>query len=166
MYYYKNIWPTYKEYVEADIYNQIKKYINKPITSYRVGTLYPRNSLIRIDPAIALLNGFYTVDGYIYDYPLEYKHRFRKIISKQISIDKYLINYFDNWGNQAYLFCLLNQDGKINTSGFNWPKFKELGGQYVLSPNEIEMEYELNLQFLKEFTSEVSKKKIFLYRVL
>ena len=50
------------------------------------------------------MHGFYTVDGYSNNYPLEYKHRFREVIAPEIEKNEEVRVYFDTWGNRCYLF--------------------------------------------------------------
>jgi hypothetical protein len=58
-----------------------------------------------MEPAIALFNGFYTVDGYSTNYPLSYKKKFRKTQESilEIKIMKGTRELYDNWGSKAYL---------------------------------------------------------------
>ena len=53
---------------------EIDDAIGRDKSTYRVAHL-------GISPAPALMHGFYTVDGYSNNYPLEYKHRFREVIA-------------------------------------------------------------------------------------
>ena len=81
----------------------------KQKTAYEIGVrLVGSEMCIRdslgISPAPALMHGFYTVDGYSNNYPLEYKHRFREVIAPEIEKNEEVRVYFDTWGNRCYLF--------------------------------------------------------------
>lgn len=43
------------------------------------------------------MHGFYTVDGYSNNYPLEYKHRFREVIAAELEKNEEVRVYFDLW---------------------------------------------------------------------
>jgi hypothetical protein len=159
--------PTFKEFASYSLFNDIKRHINKPLDSYRVVS-------IGIHPSIALFNGFYVLDAYLTNYSLGYKHKFRKIIEKELSKNKKLREYYDDWGSRCYVFVselgtnYLVQKGdniKIRNLELNTAAFKKLGGEYILSAAEI-MNYRKNhLVFLKEFENDASPWKIYLYEV-
>lgn len=50
------------------------------------------------------MNNINVIDGYHTLYQLSYKKKFRKIIETELDQSKKLKDYFDNWGNRAYLF--------------------------------------------------------------
>lgn len=52
---------------------EIKDYIGKPQSSYRVGS-------IGLHPSVSQESGFYTVDGYVNSYPLAYKGLSEKLL--------------------------------------------------------------------------------------
>ena len=53
-----------------DLMETISERIGKDMSTYRVVH-------IGISPVAALMHGFYTIDGYSNNYPLEYKKAFR-----------------------------------------------------------------------------------------
>ncbi len=87
---------TFSEFFSAPLFAEIKNYIGRPQNEYRVASL-------GMYPSIALYNGFYTADGYVQNYPLEYKHRFRKVIAQELAKSPSLRQFFDNWGSCCYL---------------------------------------------------------------
>ena len=140
-------------YVDLDLYysteafNQIKSMIGPTSSQTRVGCL-------GIHPAIAQYHGLYTVDFYLPNYDLGYKHKFRQIIATELQKnDSFRFkDYFDHWGSRAYLFCseygnyyLLprNQNTEINKGtpnegmvadwGFDPVAFQKLRGRYIIS---------------------------------
>ena len=70
--------PTFKNYMAADQFTEIKKYINEPVDSYSVVSL-------GISPSIAWYNGLYTLDGLLSIYDLRYKSYFRRIIAGELN---------------------------------------------------------------------------------
>ena len=83
---------------------------------------------IGLDPMVAAMNNIKIIDGYHTIYSLEYKKRFRKIISKELDKNLNLKNYYDNWGSRLYVFY----NDKNNVS-INFVEAKNLGADYVLS---------------------------------
>lgn len=56
-----------------------------------------------IYPSIALYHGYTCADGYSNNYDLAYKHRFRRIMAKELEKSDEALRYFDDWGNRLYL---------------------------------------------------------------
>ena len=69
--------PSFDRFFAQDLFTDIDKYIGRPKESYRVVS-------IGMYAGIAEFNGFYTLDGYLNNYSLEYKRQFRKIIWKEL----------------------------------------------------------------------------------
>ena len=80
-----------------DELEKVDKFIGEDKSTYRIAH-------IGLNPAPALVYGFYTIDGYSNNYDLRYKKEFREIIENEIEQAKYLLDYFDNWGSRCYLF--------------------------------------------------------------
>ena len=85
---------SWRKYYAEDLFAKVEETIGKNKNEYKV-------ACIGVNSSVALFNGFYTVDGYSTDYPLEYKHRFRKVIEKELDKDEGIKGYFDNWGNRC-----------------------------------------------------------------
>ncbi len=158
---------SFAEFYSEPLFAQIREFINKPQSSYRVGS-------IGLHPAIALYNGFYTVDGYFANYPLEYKIKFRKIIEKELDKNQKIASYFDNWGSRCYLFTneigtfsLTTKKSKKNIRNlqFNTDQFYQLGGQYLFSAVQIANAHQNSLQLLKVFEEREMPWRIWLYGV-
>jgi hypothetical protein len=118
---------TISEYYEEEKYLKIKSTFDEIAPNYKVLSL-------GFDPMIAAFNGLNVVDGYVYNYSLDYKHRFRKIIEPELNKNLATMEYFDYWGNRIYLF--INSD---NTSliQFNWCEAKKLGANFLISRLEF-----------------------------
>ncbi|MBC1520117.1 YfhO family protein [Listeria aquatica] len=166
-YHYRVGAPSINQFYATEQFEAIKKYIGKPQSSYRVGS-------IGLHPSISQENGFYTVDGYVNSYPLTYKREFRKIIAGELEKSHTLEDYYDNWGNRCYLFSAeLGKNyafGKtskkhIEHLDFNLKAFRSLGGEYILSAVPIDNASEQNLKFEKAFNNKQSYWKIYLYKV-
>lgn len=162
--------PTFKEFYAEDQFTEISNYIGLPKESYRVASL-------GLHPAVSLYNGFATIDGYLSNYPIEYKHQFRKIISGELDKNENLKNYYDGWGSRIYLYSdELGQLGSeyINFSGnnieiqrleYDWQTFLNLGGKYILSAVKINEELNPEVNFERAFFDSTSAWDIYLYSV-
>jgi hypothetical protein len=164
--YYKNS-PSFGQFFAVNEFNDIKKFIGKPVKDYRVVS-------IGLHPAIAQYNGMYTLDTYNNFYPLSYKHQFRKIIAPELAKSKKLKSYFDDWGGRCYIFVselgehyLFSKHSKkvIHHLNLNTQALKQLGGDYVLSAVPIENAQENQLTLEKVFTDKNAYWKIYLYKV-
>ena len=159
---------SFKSYFAEDLFHQIDEYIGRPKETYRVASLI-------IHPAQSIYNGFYTIDGYLPNYPLEYKKKFFKIIEDSL-IDnaQYEQGLFEKWGSKCYLFdggllpLHYERRNKIDRLLLNFDAFYALGGRYLISPNEINASVLVKhpqLTFLKRFDSNESFWQIYLYEV-
>ncbi|EID5102187.1 hypothetical protein LB686_001073 [Listeria monocytogenes] len=158
--------PSINQFYATEQMEEIKDYIGKPQSSYRVGS-------IGLHPSVSQESGFYTVDGYVNSYPLAYKRAFRKIIAGELDKSPVLEDYYDNWGNRCYIFSAelgknydFGKDSKkhIKQLDFNTEAFKKVGGEYVLSAVPIDNSSEVGLQFEKAFDNKESYWKIYLYK--
>jgi hypothetical protein len=159
---------TYHQFYSPELFAEIRDYIGKPQESYRVGS-------VGMHPAVALYNGFYNIDGYFYDYPLEYKHRFGKAIAGELAKDKKIADYFYQWGSRAYLFSSeLNQDyfctksskhRKVKDLAFNTDALRDLGANYILSAVEVDNSEALGWKLDRVFSRSDSPWQIYLYSI-
>lgn len=160
--------PTVKEFYAEDLFEEIKEHIGQEPKDYRVAS-------IGIHPAVSQYNGFYTLDTYNNFYPLTYKHQFRKIIETELTKNKTIRKYFDQWGGRCYIFTaqlgkryMIKKDSKrkFKNLQINTAVFKEMGGRYILSALPITNAEELQLTLDKIFESKSSAWKIYLYKTL
>jgi len=161
---------TWEDIYAEDIYTQIRDYIGKDQSSYRVVSL-------GIYPSSALYNGFYCLDGYSNNYSLEYKHEFRTIMKDELDRDSTIKQYFDEWGNRCYLMTkesgyfemlektsnFVYKDLEINTAAL-----KEMGGKYIFSAGIIENCDKLGLKLIRDkaFETQDSFYAIYVYEIL
>jgi hypothetical protein len=158
---------TYEEFYSEELFQEIAHYIGEPQANYRVVS-------IGLFPSIAQYNGFYTLDSYQANYPLEYKHKFRRIIEKELDKNDKLRIYFDNWGSRCYIFVdelgrnyLITKDEEIKVKNLelNSDALKRMGGNYVISAVEITNSDDNDLKLLKIFENDRSPWKIWLYKI-
>ena len=153
---------TYKEFFAKEQFREIGEHIGEPKEDYRVIS-------IGMHPSIALFNGFYTADFYLNNYPLEYKHRFRKVIAREIEKDPELERYYDEWGSRLYAFTNdLKRDyfgGRTNIPishlDYDLKAMRELGIKYVISRVPINSPF----IFMRQFSHPDSAWDIYLYKV-
>lgn len=94
-----------------------------------------------LEPAISLYNGFYTIDGYSVNYPLEYKYKFRKIIEEYLDDNKNQVirKKYDNWGSKLYIFSVprlidfYSKDILIESPRISTKALCKIGTDYMLS---------------------------------
>lgn len=158
---------SWESYYAEDLMQELEDVIGRDITTYRIANL-------GISPSPSLMHGFYTVDGYSNNYPLEYKHAFRQVIAKELEKDEPTRLYFDNWGNRCYLFNATTGSGWMTgkKSGivyenleFDMEALKELGCEYLFSCGVIENAEELGLSCLGYYETESSYWGIWLYNL-
>ena len=158
---------SYEEFFSEDLFQDIANYIGEPQANYKVVS-------IGLFPCIAQYNGFYTLDSYQANYPLEYKHEFRRIIEKELDKNDKLRIYFDNWGCRCYIFVaelgqnyLITKDKemKVKNLELNSDALKRMGGNYVISAIEITNSDDNDLKLLKTFENDRSPWKIWLYEL-
>jgi hypothetical protein len=160
--------PSIGQFYAVNEFNDIKKFIGKPVQDYRVVS-------IGLHPAVAQYNGLYTLDTYNNFYPLEYKHQFREIIAPELEKNTSLKTYFDQWGGRCYIFVdelgkhylfSKNTNKVINHLELNTHALKQLGGDYILSAVPIANAKENQLELQKVFNSKDAYWRIYLYKVM
>ncbi len=169
---------TYRQFYAEDLFKQIEQYIGKPKEDYRTIN-------IGLHPAINQYNGFYTLDIYSTVYPLEHKHRFRKIFEKELEKSDSVRQAFDDNAKRCYLLSselhgkkkrgltfargITKKESrkmKIKNLELNTTALKEMGGEYIFSAVEILNYAETGLSFEKTFETNHSPWKIYLYKVI
>lgn len=167
---YENI--SWKDYYALDIMEQVEHYIfteeNLQIHEYKVASL-------GIDPCAALYHGFYCVDGYSNNYPLEYKLAFRSVIASELAKSDWLRSYYDDWGNRCYLHAVESQGYfNIEKGTFYYTNLEidtyalhELGCDYILSAAYIVQPEEMNLTLLNEQAIDAPESyyNIYIYKI-
>ncbi|MBO5342191.1 MAG: hypothetical protein J6A73_05870 [Lachnospiraceae bacterium] len=158
---------TYHEFYDHELFDEIETYIGMDQSEYRIGC-------VGFVPAIAQANGFYTVDAYSTNYPLDYKYKFRTVIEKELDKSATLTSYYDHWGSRCYIFSAeletkfqTGKDENIVLENFeiNTEALKDLGCDYIFSAVKIGNAEEIHLTLLDVFTTESSKIEIYVYEL-
>ncbi|RZK54346.1 MAG: hypothetical protein EOO59_11540 [Hymenobacter sp.] len=163
--------PSYEAFVAPGLLAQVARFIYQQTgqrpPAYRVASL-------GLPPAVAQLNGFYTLDSYQNNYPLPYKHAFRPLIAGELAKSPALAAYFDAWGNRCYLFSAeLGRDFRVGKQpgrtvqhwAFGAAAFRHLGGRYVLSAARLARPAESGLRLLGVFDDSAAYWRLYLYEV-
>lgn len=169
---------TFRQLYSKKLFKEIDHYINRSKKDYRTVS-------IGIHPGVAQYNGFYTLDIFSNIYSLEYKHRFMKIIEKELGKKESLKKGFHVNAKRCYvLVCELHgtratrglayargitkkeKNLKIKSLDLNTKALKEMGGEYIFSAVEILNYAENGLSFEKTFERKDSPWKIYLYKVI
>ena len=162
---------SWEQYFDEALYAEIMEYIEEETgmtqSEYRVASL-------GIQPAVAVMNGFYTIDMYSNNYSLAYKHAFRRIIERELNRSALNILYFDDWGNRCYLcsaeYGFASYFGKqygivYHSLELNTEAMAEMNCKYILSAGEIQTAEEMNLCLERIFEEEDSYYRVYLYRI-
>lgn len=163
---------TWGQFFSESLFDEIEEDLNTreggAQSSYKVAS-------VAMHPSVALHNGFYTLDGYSMDYPLEYKHAFGEIIEPELDASPSLYDYFWNWGSRCYLFSRENEAGyvvsKTSEEGIDdlridTQAFKELGGDYIFSAVPINNAESLGLELVDTYSDEGSYYRIWVYEAI
>ena len=159
---------SWESWFAEDLMQEIDDAIGRDKSTYRVAHL-------GISPAPSLMHGFYTVDGYSNNYPLEYKHRFREVIAAELEKNEEVRVYFDLWGNRCYLFNNITgnymQLKKGNTLVYEGLEFdmdalRELGCEYLFSGAEIGDAERMGLELVGYYETDGSYWGIWVYCIM
>lgn len=159
----------WNNFFAEDIFSQIDSSIGKPQDSYHVIS-------VGIYPAAAAYNGFYCLDGYSNNYPLEYKHTFRRIMEGELDKSDYVRDFFDNWGNRCYITTAEQANyytfekkwnSVIYDLDLNTDQLKDMDCKYIFSAAYLMNAEEKGLSLLQEapFETENSWYHIYVYAV-
>lgn len=162
--------PSFKQFYDVALFSKIQSDLG--LTSdYQTKVVS-----VGIYPAIAEYNGFYTIDSYRVNYPVEFKHKFRKIIEKELDKDAFLCSYFDDWGSRCYIFsaelikngnqflCRKSDKESIRLE-INTNILKDFGCEYILSAVDINNFRDLNLAYINSYTTDQSIYNIRVYKL-
>ena len=161
--------PSYAAYVAAPLFEKLQTLLyertGRAPAGYRVACL-------GLPPAVAQLNGFFTLDSYQNNYPLRYKHQFRPLIAGELVKSPPLRAYFDYWGNRCYLFSAeLGKDFRVGAFqhrvvqhwAFNAAAFRQMGGRFVLSAARLARPAESGLRLVAVVTDSRAYWALYVY---
>lgn len=169
---------TFREYYAKEQFDQIKKAIGRNQSEYRVAS-------VGLHPTVAQENGFYTIDGFLANYPLSHKKAMEKVLHGELTKNRGLKQRFDSWGAQFYLFSaeLVSQRPEDRDSGSNLmytkndsirrienfdidvQALREMGVEFLFSAVEIGNWRNLRLNEVGVFKSEQSAWEITVYKI-
>lgn len=158
---------SWESYYAEDLMQELEEAIGRDMTTYRVVHL-------GMCPAPALMHGFYTVDGYSNSYSLEYKHRFRQVIARELEKNEQTRLYFDEWGSRCYLFnslsgnaWMIGKKDKViyEQLDFDMEALRDLGCEYLFSCGEIRNADELGITLIGYYETNSSYWGVWLYRI-
>lgn len=160
--------PSFKAFFSEDMFKQIKS--DCGISEWNTKVVS-----IGMFPSVVQFNRISTLDFYQSNYPLEYKHKFRKVIAKELEKDSLLQNYFDNWGNRCYIFSSElgknylygknNEIREVNNLEINTNALKDLGCSYIISAVRINNAKQLDLEYVNMYTTPESFWELYVYRL-
>ena len=158
--------PTYRQFYDTRLFDNIHGVIGDDSNNNKVACL-------GFFPSVAQYNGFYTLNGYFQNYPLAYKHAFRKVIAGELKKSAERKAYYDHWGSRCYLYSselhgdLWGKDkqGEIRNLEIDMTTLKELGCTYLFSAVNICNYQELGLQYIGTYTTPTSFWEIKVYKV-
>lgn len=163
--------PSYAQFYDEELFVKIAKDIHVA-QDYSVKVVS-----LGMFPSIPSYNGFWSLDGYMSSYSLEYKHEFRKVIINELDKDNVLKSYFDNWGSRCYIFsselkergnqylCSTKDDISVNHLDINTKILKELGCEYIFSAVDIKNYKDLNLVYVNNYTTNESYWNVRVYKL-
>lgn len=101
---------SFAEFYDTDYFESLKEdieYDNEGVVS------------VGYHPAVAMFNGFNTLDGYMSVCSLDYHYKFREIIAPTLDTYPSLAEYYDAWGGRMYCFIdeVRNLAPKIEAEG-------------------------------------------------
>ena len=138
-----------KDYYEFENFSKIKEdlqlKLNLNLNNFKTLSFF-------ISPSIAQYHGFYTLDGFFTDYPLEYWFKFNKLFKKEFQKSGIKINEI-NPKNALYSFIspFSFEDKKIKKLSFDTCLFYKMNGKVIFSFFEIENHKEIGLNFLNKY---------------
>ena len=163
-------YPSYESFYAKKLFQRVSDFIGREKSEYRILN-------VGILPAVTQYNGFYTLDSYQNNYPLAYKHQFRKVMEQELNKAPEQSGIFDHFGNWCYIFPAEVQpvtiiEGKYHKNSILHnlelsPKgLNDLGCDYVFSSAEIKNCENSGLRFLHFFVDEKAHWDVWLYEVI
>lgn len=156
---------TYKQFFDTEYFSALKEEIG-----------YSNEGTISIGyhPAIAMYNGFNTLDGYLCINPLDYHYRFREIIEPTLQEYPEVADYYDTWGGRLYCYIddtlnvepVADYDISSKQLLINTDAFLNMGGKYILSRYELSNAKDLGLVLVeKKMDKEDSIYRTWVYKI-
>ncbi len=162
--------PTFQQFYDTELFAIIKDDLN-------ISKCPPTERVICVGlhPSVVQYNDIPTLDSYQNNYPLEYKHAFRKIIATELDKCPELKSYYDYWGSRCYAFSseLKKQylwdktsEKVIENLEFEWDSLLKMGGKYILSSVAIDIGNHPRLKLVNDYSLPNSYWRIYAYQVI
>lgn len=154
---------SFEDYYAQETFDQLKSDLNISSTQNYKFVSYG------LEPAVLLYNNLHTVDGYSVNYPLEYKKKFRPVISSYLKENPN--NLYDKWGSKVYILSVVslaenyNKKLIIQNPSFSTQALCSLHCDYIISAYKIGNLKDLQLKFLKSYESNKSFWSLYLYKI-
>ena len=153
---------SFQEYYVPKLFNKLTHHIPALLSSQTKVVNYG------MEPAVALFNGLYTVDGYSVNYPIAYKYKFKKVF-EQYKYPK----LFDTWGSKVYIMTVptkldtyLSIKGvKIEDLRFDTIALCQLHTRYMLSPYLFQHPGTKKLELIDNIKGDKRSWDLYLYRI-
>ncbi len=162
---------TFNEFYATDLFKEIEDFIGKNKDDYKVINL-------GIHPSITQYNGFYSIDGYLPNYPLSLHTIFQKINKKELEKKEYYGEKNITINNGVYLtsfelsqycneYCFKKVANKsINNFDLNIKELKDSRVEYVFSAIEIQNTKKIGIEFQEVFEKDEYPYIIYLYKLI
>ncbi len=158
---------SYREFYAEDLFSKVKTVLKQD------ENLNKRVGMVGLHPAVAQYNQIPTIDGYVVLYSLAYKHQIQAVIQPELNQNKFIKNYFEQWGSRCYLFdneAVVSGDGILKKQkccteslDYDFDKLKQLKCGYILSAVEVKHPSE-HLKLLSKV--EDANWRVWIYKVL
>lgn len=160
--------PSFKQFFDEQLFSIIIKDLNIE-QNFRCKVVS-----IGMYPSVTEYNNFFTLDSYVFNYSIDYKHRFRKVIKGELEKSETLRKYFDEWGSRCYIFSsdlglkfLFSKTDNVSLSNLelNISELRNLGCDYIFSAVEIKNYKDLKLSYMNSYTTDQSYYNIRVYKL-
>lgn len=134
-----------------------------------------------IYPSVALYHGYTCADGYSNNYDLEYKHRFRRVMARELEENEETRRYFDEWGNRLYLAgapygingMVAKGQGGYTDLDYDLDAMVEMNIRYLLAAAPVELsaasreQADLTMELVEgsPFTDNTAYYEVWVYRI-
>jgi hypothetical protein len=169
---YRNNSPSFQEFYSRELFRRLLDELPE-VASGRVAA-------VGFHPAVTLMNGMQTLDGYLSNASLRYKTAFRPFIGPELAKSEALRIYYDDWGGRIYAFSAelydrpppgdrftISQanDMAIEIYSVSPEAFEQLGGTHLISAVPIRHFEEDRFELIGSFGSVDDFYSLYVYRM-
>jgi hypothetical protein len=162
---------TFNEFYATELFKEIEDFIGRKKDDYKVINL-------GIHPSIAQYNGFYSIDGYIPNYPLSLHTKFQTINKKEYEKKQFYGEKNITISNGVYLisselsiycdeYCFKKVANKsIKDFEVNIEELKKTNVEYIFSSIKIKNIEKMGIEFQEIFEKKEYPYIIYLYKLI